>query len=417
VVLVLRDPSDQKHPMVLLKVITITCIAVLAMISLIKGYTTGPSYWGEFYWFINYEHGFIKRGLIGQLFGSIFGQASVEWRRAFISAWHFAMSALLAATLLAWAARNIARQTSTEGVKVLGTVLALFTTSQFLPTLAHNTSSLDVYLYLALVISAVLIARRAFVRGALVASVAPFIHESFVFLWLTNVALIWWPLPHRVHSEHAQDSALAARGVATALPIVATAVVLSLHNQEAATREVMETFVPPDVKRAVIRDQFGQTLSSSSQVMLGLYRAYWSNFIKAVVFCVTPVFAMVLVYSSARFRERFWLNFFALSAAALAPSAMLLFGYDLSRFLVATAVSGLTSILVLETRAGSEAPSRLSLLVYGAAWALALLGLLLPLVYGNFTDANVIAGPLSIGRNILEEAVRAYVETGYRVRP
>ncbi len=393
-------------------VLLLALTASLALLSFAKGWTSRISDWGQFHWLVNYDQGFIKRGLIGHLFGSLVRDGPLEQRLALVNTINMTAAVLLILGLHLWAYRLMTRPAARPDRYTLPTVLLLFATAQFLPSVAHTAGYLDIFLYVLFAVSAAFVARGHVLAAGLIGCFGPFIHESFVFLWVSCVILMWWTPETSAWPWQAGASGWLTRLIGAALPIVATAFVLLFHRQDAATAQILTSSLPEDVKRGVIVDQFGQTAGSAFRVMLGIYRTNFGNFILAAVFLLTPVAVMVLAYAAARFRRHFWFDTAALALATLAPTAMLLFGWDLSRFLVATALSGLVAILVCESRLPTAPQTHFSAW-HGLAWSLALAGFLVPLISGNFWQAGVVSNPLPFKSTNIEQGIRTLVDTRY----
>ena len=139
--------------------------------------------WHDPYFFLNYSDGFIKRGLVGQVFNTIYPGASPEATRA-VALWSFTAASMLVVALLEVWFWRVAR-----GWIAL---FALFAASQFLPTLGWDTGYLDVYVYVLAIVASMAFAGDRLLILAVIGFVGPFVHESFVFLWLPLAILAVW---------------------------------------------------------------------------------------------------------------------------------------------------------------------------------------------------------------------------------
>jgi hypothetical protein len=341
-----------------------TALVMVAALSFLKGYRHQLWDWGEPYFFLSYRDGLLKRGLVGQIFNGLDAGASPEEVRT-IALWSYDFVCVaLVACLTAW--------TWTVGRSLLG-IFALFATSQFLPTLGFDTGYLDPYVYILFVMAAIAFARRNYAVTAALGFVGPFVHESFIFVWLSLVFLAYWEGLDRIR-------------VATILvPFASTAAIFFLHSPSAATAQINAAPLSDLVKDGMLRYQFGLTLSTALKVMWqAKFSQHYLNYVIAIVFFSLP--AGLMLWNSARGRDLLYL-----SLAAFAPLLNTLVAWDLSRFAVLTNLTALVAILYFLT---VRNPKGLRLTSGAVCWVVAGAMFSLPLIYAFFEVASIKDGGL-----------------------
>lgn len=373
-------------------------LLIVAYLSYLKGYNAGVQVWGEPYWVIDYSQGLIKRALAGQVLNSLMpgdfaANLAQHWKS--VLAVHFLFAMILLAAMVLWV-----RETAPD--KLVFGALALFCTSQFLPTLAYNTGYLDVYLYVFLLFACMSVAYGKYLPAIILGFAGPFIHESFIFIWGTLVVLVAaerWTRDRRI-----EKIALLAS------PVLATLIVYLFHSEAGAISLMEASPLSDEIKQGMIQIQFGQTITSSFIVMLGIYRANPDHMLFSGIFFTLPATAIVVLYAYGR--ELDMRRTLAMLLAALAPLSILIFAWDLSRFLVAATLTALIAALYAETR-WSPVRKRAAPLVWLAAPLCVAYGLL-PFVYAYFDFAAVInEGVFPPPGNPIEVGVRAFFERYY----
>jgi hypothetical protein len=317
-----------------LRVLSLLVLLVIAVFSLLKGCKAEIQDWGQPYWVIDYSQGFIKRGLIGQIFGWITSGASLEHKWNKVLQIHLASCILLLAGLAFWCWRI-------PFDRPLMLVLLLFVSSQFLPTLSFLTGYLDIYLYILLAASIFSVARGSFMLAIVLGFIGPFIHESYIFPWMTLPLLLvgcWRDL---------SLEKLAKSILVVVSPVAASVVVSVLHSPSGARNMVAKLPLSEGVKNGLMQYQFGQTIQSSLSIMLGKMVASSGSLIISLLFFGFPTMLMILIFNNSRVlttREKasIWL-------ASCAPITILGLAWDLSRFIVSTNLCALFSILFVET--------------------------------------------------------------------
>ena len=353
-------------------------VGVISLLSYLRGSIPIVQGWGEYFWFLTYSNGFIKRGLVGTLFQSLFGGADHAKQMAEVLRLHLLASMALTLGLLAWLYHCIRKNTIAAARLSLVTTFLVFATSQFLPTVAYNTGYLDVYLYCLFVAAAWLVAQNSFLGASAIGLIGPFIHEDFIFLWASIVVIVFWI------GRRSAAVSLAAIG------ILATGTIVLLSSVPAEVAQTQSLPIPADMRSALVNQLFRQSVAGAFLVMVHHFQYYWRNFFIAIAFFGLAPFTMIGTYAIARFRRFTDIAFLCL--ATVAPLLVLTVAWDLSRFIVQTALSGITAILVIET-CRSNWQVRPAPGVLRFAILVAVIGALLPPVYAYFEFASVVGSP------------------------
>jgi hypothetical protein len=378
-------------------------VTALALVSYFKGWNNGIQAWGQPYWVINYSDGFIRRAFLGALFSLFYDSSDVNRLWSAVLTFHTATCMLTLFALLLWL-RGCLRE---NNVLVLLSIAAVFATSQFLPTLAYNTGYLDAPLYLLMVIAAASVAGGVYWPAVLIGMVGPLVHDSFIFLWATLAFLM---LYDRRPGRTGWKAAVLAGAV------LSTAAVYFLPSRAAAMAQFSAAPLPNDVRSWMVEVTSAWTMSDALTDMAERYSKHSINFLLSLLFFGLPTSVMIGTYAVFRALRRS--DFGLLFLAACAPAAILVLGWDLSRFLVATALSGFLSILFMETGSGQEDRQRILRPRWlWPAWGAAALFLLLPLAYVYFGHGKVIdAGILPLSRTPLGEHLQWFIEGPYSTR-
>jgi len=312
-------------------------LAAAAVTSYLKGFLVDVQGWGIFYWWTTYSHGAVKRGLVGSLFQGLTDGTSTEIRFNYIIGQHFAFCMLLIAGLWLIASVMIWRTCDSVVRLLVASTWLIFFSSQFLPTMGYLTGYLDIHLMVLLASALIAAVWRRYVIAAIIAAMAPLVHEIFIFLWLTAVVLL-------LHSMFVERRDVLWRSIVIGIPFLTTAIVLALHSQEAVVAELAAAPIDDEMRSSLINVQFGQSIFSAFTVMMIHYDQHFSNFIVSAIYFLLPTILIVVSGSMAwrRREQAVPMQSLALHAAAFAPLLTLLFAWDLSRFLV---TSNFTAII------------------------------------------------------------------------
>jgi hypothetical protein len=348
--------------------IALFLLLILSFLSLLKGFVLDVRLDEAVYFVINYKSGLIRRGLLGHIFSLFLDQTDLNRVRWAALCLHLAACMLLLLGLWVWL--RVLLNRGSDGLLVA--IFAVFATSQFLPTQAYDTGFLDIYDYLLVLAASAAILCDLYVLAGVIGFIGPFIHEGFIFVWLALTVLVVW------------EGQTAKRIAVLITPLIATAIVYFVPTEQAGIAQMATSSLPQGIIKRAIAYRFGQTLSSSLQILFWKYRYNFANFMLAAAFFEFPVVIIVFAYGVARKNLR---DVLALTVAAFIPATILLVGWDLSRFLVGTTFSALLAVLYMQ----SVRPT------LSARWALTLgcsgvatLGLLIPFIYAHFEVAAVI---------------------------
>ena len=366
---------------------------VLATFSFFKGYNGQIQIWGQPFWLIDYHDGFIKRGLAGAITGFFTDRHNLSRLWSHVLAIHFVLCALILIAIGLWGLLRAAKP-------AVLMIVALFFTSPFLATLAYNTGYLDAPVYLLYVTAVLCLAANWYIAAIVIGCIGPFIHESFAFFWAALIVLAVWRDGFR-------------RGAWLLLPLLGTVVVLGWHSQSAAVAQIMRSPLADPVKAGMIDHQFGQTIAWALGTMYRHYMQHpWNALMSIVWFGLTTV-AMIACYVWSSHLDR--RTVLALLLATLAPTALIFVAWDLSRFLVASALACVVAILFIQTAAAVE--TRIKTGACALVIAVGAFNLATPAVYAYFQNAAVFdSSSLKTLRTPWGRTVKAYFEGPYSGR-
>ncbi|MFO1162898.1 MAG: hypothetical protein U1E60_28955 [Reyranellaceae bacterium] len=342
-------------------------LAGLAAYSYLKGATEQINFYAIVYHVVNYGDGLIRRGLPGEMLSWFVDQKDIAAVRAAVNISYVVLQAGLAVALFAWVIVIDMRRRD----YLLFGLFAVFLASQFVPTLAGDNGYLDVYAYILLVAAAVGFARRWPVMVILAGLVGPFIHESFLFCWLTLCVVVLW------------QGVSPVRLLLLCVPLISTTAIELSITSGPITSQLMASALTPENKAHGLRWVFGQNAALNLDLMIVKLRHYAVNVAIAFAFYTLPAAISIGVYGVARRR---WSDAFVLAAATLAPLVILLLAWDLSRFLAGANFFALLAILYMETVRPAPRTSWRSPVLCAA---IALILIQVPFIYAYFEIATV----------------------------
>ena len=217
----------------------IVWLGLLSTYSVLRGVGTTLAPAGAVYSVVDYSDGFIRRGLVGQIFMAIFSRDTARdaWRAAFWS--HHVAIFLLLAGLLLWLARQANKPAAGRTVAIF----AIFASGQFLPTLAAVAGYLDVYVLLLALACFSLAARGQVWLAALLGAIGPVVHEMFVFYWLALLLMLVFRDGSGLLRR--TDNLLAA----CALPVLSAALVMLFSGKAAVVAQLARAPLSPECWR------------------------------------------------------------------------------------------------------------------------------------------------------------------------
>ncbi|WP_395713537.1 hypothetical protein [Reyranella sp.] len=347
--------------------LSIAACALLTVLSFFKGFIYAINPYVHVYYVINYRDGLIRRGLLGEALSLFVDQSNLEDTIALAAIVYSATNVAVMLILFAWTIAIELRRRD-----LLATSLyALYAASQFIPTVAYDSGFLDAYDYLLLLLATIAFAQKQLLIAALIGSIAPFVHEAFVFLWLCPVALAWWfkPSPRVL--------------VALCAPLITTAIVYWVPSPEAGIAQMQSAPLPDYMKDFVIAFQFSQTIVSSLYIVLWKIGHNLFNFLIAIGYFTVPALLLIVLYGRGRADGRAWA---ALGLATFLPLSLNLIAWDLSRLLAPASFFAMLAVLFMESVRPTEATPRW---LPAGCWLAALALIQAPFVYGYATFAAI----------------------------
>jgi hypothetical protein len=146
--------------------------------------------WSMTHWAFNYRHGFIKRGLIGEIFSRLVGPVTVP--NVITASW--LLMALLAGTMVFLFIASALRQPDRLGTWLFGIVA--ITHSATIPRLVWDLGRHDHFLLLILLACLAVLYRAPPVWRLLVIPplcvIGLLIHEGFFFMFLPLIFAVWF---------------------------------------------------------------------------------------------------------------------------------------------------------------------------------------------------------------------------------
>lgn len=356
----------------------------LILISYSRGYNSELSKWGEPYWVINYNDGLLRRALIGEIFSWFYNQKNLPSLRPAIITIHLTACFIFAIILLIWVQIQIRYENSI----FLISVFVLFIGSQFFPRLAHDTGYLDVYVY-GLVLAAIIFAIvQLWLPIILIGIVGPFINEGFLFVWMTFSVMLLY------------NKMTLNRFLVCLSPSVSAIILYFFSSENAALNQMATSPLMPDVKAMMLEYQFGHTLQRTTYIMQWKFRHHFNNFLVAAVFYLYPSAFICTLFS---FASRDFKASLALVLSSFAPLTILIFGWDLSRFLLISPFSSLISVLYLQTFISIR---RVGFWIISVCWISASFSFFTPHVYAFFNVAGLSdRGILPLSESLLGQAI------------
>ena len=333
----------------------LTCWVVLVIWSYIKGFNPGVQGWGKYFWLIDYSEGLIKRGFLGTFIRTLgYTTKNMGWERleTLVLMLHTLTAFLMLALLIKIQQRFFldrgnfqVRQASV----LLSACWLIFACTQFWPTLAYNSGYADIYLLCAYIYCFYLFSRGQYIGGAIVGCIAVLIHEAFIFLWL-NILAIFILVPF-LESRQVNRRILAL----SLFPFLTTVLLLLLHDQAAVISEINsipKRIIDQEMKAILINAQFGQTIHSAMQAMLGLWSTNMTRGLAALGYYTFPAILMILSIPLLleNHRDRMVKVLLIVLVASYLPLSILLIAWDLSRFLVWANLTTVLTLTYLSTR-------------------------------------------------------------------
>ena len=363
-------------------------LALLTVYSIARGATNEIEPAGAGYFVVDYSDGFIRRGLVGQIFSLVFlrNQASAAWATAVVI--HHLLVMLLGAGLLAWLWSTMwTTRLFTPGRLVA--IYCLFAASEFLPTLSATAGYLDSYVYLLALVCFVAASSGNIWLASAFGTVGPVIHEMFLFFWLSLMIMLLWK---EGLTKFRNPVFLAA----CVMPFLSAAAVMYFHSQAAVIAQMAHGPLAPDWAAEMTKWQFGNSLAADLSRMARLYIGHPVRFVLTLVGFGFPTALMLgLAWLGLAWlglaKFPIWRSVLPIVAACL-PLGILVLAWDLSRLTVASEFAAMLCILFMASSSSPNIASPVGLRRCERASTIIVTAVMLPLplVYGYFDRTLVV---------------------------
>jgi len=364
-----------------------------------------PSSWAATHLTFNYSHGFIRRGLVGQLVRMV-GDPWI-YKYIYLADGCYLLFVLVAA-VLAYLVRAAIR--ADDGDFSLRAAVLVFAAAPALVVFVHVIGYLD-YHGLLLLLCFVLYARRArrlplvLAAGLGLGVTLALIHEVLVVMFAPIALFV---MLCRIASDAMARRAggtprtgrtlllMAGAGAITALSLVASVAVGTLGSRDAAAIAALQSSMGAKVNFGLRGDAFAALVRSANEnvmsLMPGFWRDAWNRQFLITGLVVTFPAVGFLIYYGVRLIRRFaddgvpaWTRrilIAVLVGASVVPELLNLVGWDSGRWNAACLLSAFIGVLCLRLffTARSAQPARhrlddqLTLTLAGAATVVGLCG-------------------------------------------
>jgi len=324
------DVPARALPRLRVERLLLVLFASAGVVGVLKGLAPTLVESSEYYWLLAYDHGFIRRGLIGTLFRPLLHVWSFDQLKPLVMIGHIVACLWIIYVCYRLFQQAVGCESELETRLALTFSFLCLMCSQLMPTLAHDVGYVDVYLMSLALGGFWLVLNEQYVAAACVATVGPFVHEAFAFLWSpVAILLVWSALTRRTD---------ATKKIAVALlPILAAGLVLYLHSETAVRLAVEAAPIDEKAKGPLLDYIFGQTLVSAFRHMMRYdFRDDLSNFLTATAYFLPPTLVIfwAAVYCYGKRWAWRWGTAATAAAATVCPLAIVVIAWDLSRFLV-----------------------------------------------------------------------------------
>jgi hypothetical protein len=323
--------ETSRDPRIRFANIALAASGFAGVVGVLKGVTLTLDPGAEFYWRFSYEHGFIKRGLLGTLVHPLLTMFGFEQLKPAIVAAHLTACAVIIVAFERLFASAIRREPRADSRAVLVLAFLCLMSTELLPVLAHDTGGADPWLIVLTLAGFWLVLKARHAAAAMVTIAGPLVHEGFVFLW-APVAIL---LIGSVISSPTRR-ALGWKLALASLPVVSALAVTRVHSAPALAQLMDAWPVSDAVKSGQQFYTFGQTLQSSfAHMRQSEFPGRWDNFATTSAFFLIP--NLLLIWAAAYCFWRRWsaplTTLLVATMATVAPLAAVLVAWDLSRFL------------------------------------------------------------------------------------
>lgn len=326
-------------------------LPILVSLTLL-GIQPGNRTYGPSHWFVTYEHGFLRRALIGQLFSHIH---FLSMREIFgIEAAVFLLALLLTISIF--------RPLLFGSLGERRFAAFLLAAPAFLPHMAYMDGEMDNFLYIALLLGAFALIRLGNVFGLLIATVwtliGLLIHEAFALMFYPLVLVLAIDLVHRRRLKPGWVIAHLAIVIAAFVGVIHFGKLSGTPAQWIAAAQQRTDMRIDKIVFQVLDSSFSQQLRFVSH----LYKPRLIATVLVTIFLAIPYGAVLRRWLSAAFairgysrtQARWMLLIFA------APLTLSLVGHDIMRWVSALCINVSLYLLLLcrtvpyERDSGSE---------------------------------------------------------------
>jgi hypothetical protein len=394
------------------------------LVSLLKGLRM-PSSWSATHMTFNYSHGFIRRGLVGEVIRLVSGARPYSYNRLALLAILFFVAVAVVMVLLV----KRVLDTDPEDVGLKAVVLA-FAASPGVVMLANAIGYLD-YVGLLLVVSVILISARSerryliFFLGIPVGVMLAFIHEAqtlmfaptILFAMICHIVIQFrrGDISHRAKFLLVANAALgfiAAFGTSAAVGIVGTKSPDAISTLQASVGQVANFRLRSDA--------FATLSRPVSEAVFKLMPSFWRDpgnraYLVLSMISAFPAIAFVIFYGM-RLIGRLDLSKLTrvivaacFIAATLAPVGLNLIGWDSARWNAISLVACFCCVAILRLYFSSNVCAEPSLRVESPlTLTLAAVAIVLGLCSSNYT--NFLFDGHRVQGYPFEEPVKSFID-------
>ncbi|KAA3646881.1 MAG: hypothetical protein DWP95_03330 [Proteobacteria bacterium] len=397
-------------------ILTMLYFLVFSIPNLVKGFY-GPNVWGQYLWFVSYEHGFIKRGLLGTIFQFFFGDFANETQQIILVVFYSFLVCLFFAVLFFHLIYLVYKSTVDSYNKVfyLGLVCFLSITPLW-PTLANTTGYPDLFVFIWCYLGLIGFLYRKW-RLIIISIVFGILtHEAFLFCWLSVLFMILYEYLYVQKNR----TVLKILIISLVLPVVVYFVIGFNHNNDALKITLNQiSFLSEENKHLLYTRQFNQGIYGAFIKMINIITNNFYLFvIKALYFLLMPlVFFVILSLSTgSKYKTGLPRNVFYF-LVIFSPLSILFFAWDLSRLLsYASYGATLLLIYILTKNLLINHQVKLKLMTLGIVLLCSVLFYVrAPLVYAYFNKSAMVGVGQYVFDDTLGKDISAWiVENDFR---
>lgn len=306
-------------------------LGITALFGIYKGFNPGTQVWGVYNWYLDYSHGFVKRGVMGAIFGALFDRSDPHFQQYVVN-----LHSLLLVGIAAYSLRMLHKAFGNLGLPTEAWVACfLLAACPSFGTLAYNTGYLDTPMLAAFLVASALLAERRFRLAAAVSVLGVLIHECFLFLWLPMLGALL------IVGSSREDLAIGRIEKRLLSFAFLPAIAAVLFHSDAATAELLKSApMSEDVRRAVIDFNLGASVNEALAAVLPKYAAVPGNVLLSAAYFLAPTIAiMLIVWRPLRAYLRAGDRTLVLGLLAFGSLSVLLIAWDLSRFLTMSPIA------------------------------------------------------------------------------